>query len=74
MTTLRSRLRGRGTDTEDAIQTRLATALAEIEYARQANTCEYVIVNDDLDRAYVAFEKLAFGEDIESDAIPPLDD
>ncbi|KAG6381512.1 guanylate kinase [Boletus reticuloceps] len=74
MDTLRRRLRGRGTDDDEAIQRRLATALAEIEYARQPDTCDYVIVNDDLDRAYASFTKIAFGEDVESDVIPPLDD
>lgn len=74
MSTLRRRLRGRGTDKEDAIQRRLASAIAEIEYARQLGTCDYVVVNDDIDRAYASFKKVAFGEDIESDVIPPLDD
>ncbi|KAG9312878.1 guanylate kinase [Chiua virens] len=74
MATLRGRLRGRGTDSEDAIQKRLATSLAEIEYARESGTCDYVIVNGDLDRAYASFKKLALGEHIESDAIPSLDD
>lgn len=74
MSTLRRRLRGRGTDSEDAIQRRLATALAEIDFARQPGTCDYVIVNDNLDSAYASFKKLALGEEIESDFIPPLDD
>ncbi|KAN0088594.1 P-loop containing nucleoside triphosphate hydrolase protein [Tylopilus felleus] len=74
MSTLRRRLRGRGTDSEEAIQRRLATALAEIEYARQPGTCDYVIVNDDLDRAYASLKEVALGRDIDSDVIPPLDD
>lgn len=74
MSTLRHRLRGRGTDGEDAIQRRLATALAEIEFARQPGTCDYVVVNDDLDRAYASFKKVALGQDIDNDVIPPLDD
>ncbi|KAI9461435.1 guanylate kinase [Boletus coccyginus] len=74
MSTLRRRLRGRGTDGEEAIQRRLATARAEIEYARQPGTCDYVVVNDDLDRAYASFKKVALGQDVESEVIPPLDD
>ncbi|KAG8220848.1 P-loop containing nucleoside triphosphate hydrolase protein [Butyriboletus roseoflavus] len=74
MSTLRRRLRGRGTDGEDAIQRRLTTALAEIEFARQSDACDCVIVNDDLDRAYASFQQVALGQDIESDVIPPLDD
>ncbi|KAH0836562.1 P-loop containing nucleoside triphosphate hydrolase protein [Lanmaoa asiatica] len=74
LSTLRRRLCGRGTDGEEAIQRRLATALAEIEYARQPGTCDHVVVNDDLDRAYASFKKVALGEEIESDVIPPLND
>ena len=74
MSTLRQRLCGRGTDSEEAIQKRLATALVEIDFARQPGTCDYVIVNDDLDRAYTSFKKIALEEDVESDVMPPLDD
>lgn len=74
MAELRSRLRGRATDSEEAVQRRLDTALSEIEYARQPGTSDYVIVNDDLARAYASFKKVALGEVIQSDVIPPLDD
>lgn len=46
---LESRLRGRGTETNDKIEKRLAAAKHEIE---QAYTYDYTIVNDDLDAAY----------------------
>lgn len=45
---LEKRLRGRGTDREDRLQVRLATAKKEIE---QAEAYDHVVVNDDLDRA-----------------------
>lgn len=52
---------------------RLATALKEIEYAKEG-AHDFVIVNDDLDRAYGKFARIALGEPITSDALPPLDD
>ena len=48
METLESRLRGRGTDSEDSIQTRLANAVGEMEVSKDYDR---IIVNDDLDRA-----------------------
>lgn len=45
---LERRLRGRGTDAEDAILTRLEIAKTEIQKAEEY---DYIIVNDDLDKA-----------------------
>ena len=70
---LRERLQGRGTETEASTAKRLATALKEIEYAKEG-AHDLVIVNDDLDRAYELFRKVALGEQIDSDTLPPLDD
>ncbi|KAI0091768.1 guanylate kinase [Irpex rosettiformis] len=70
---LRSRLQGRGTETEASATKRLAIALKEIEYAKEG-AHDLVIVNDDIDRAYGLFRKVALGEEIESDKLPPLDD
>ncbi|TEB21790.1 guanylate kinase [Coprinellus micaceus] len=74
LSSLRARLTGRGTETEASVQKRLTTALKEIEYAKQPNVHDLVIVNDDLDRAYELFKKVALGEEIASDTLPPLDD
>ncbi|EIN06019.1 guanylate kinase [Punctularia strigosozonata HHB-11173 SS5] len=71
---LRSRLTGRGTDDEAAVAKRLATALKEIDYAKQPGVHDLVIVNDDLDRAYSLLEKVALGEQVDGDTLPPLDD
>ncbi|OAX35452.1 guanylate kinase [Rhizopogon vinicolor AM-OR11-026] len=72
---LSQRLRGRATDSEEAIQRRLATARREIEYARQPDIFDYVIINDDLDRAYHKFKNIANGEmDARGDQMPLLDD
>ena len=48
---LERRLRGRGTDSEEVIQLRLANAKKEIEFAKTKGKYEYTIVNDDLERA-----------------------
>ncbi|KAF8902955.1 guanylate kinase [Gymnopilus junonius] len=70
---LRARLQKRGTETEASVQKRLATALSEIQYAKEG-AHDLVIVNDDLDRAYELFKKVAQGEQITTDTLPPLDD
>lgn len=72
--TLRRRLQVRATDTESAIQKRLAIALNEIQYAKQPNIHDIVIVNDDLDRTYEQLRNVALGERIVGDTLPPLDD
>ncbi|TFK18057.1 guanylate kinase [Coprinopsis marcescibilis] len=74
LTALRSRLRGRGTETEAAVEKRLNAALKEVEYAKIPNVHDIVIVNDDLDRAYQLFKQVALGEVITGDTLPPLDD
>lgn len=52
---LERRLRSRGLDGEDAIRKRLINAAKEIE---QAEYFQYVIVNDDLDRATLELESV----------------
>jgi len=47
---LERRLRGRGTETEEAVQKRLAEARAELALAERYR---YTVINDDLDRAVV---------------------
>lgn len=74
MESLRSRLQRRGTETEASTQKRLATALSEVRFAKEPNVHDMVIINDDLDRAYNLFKKVALGEKITGDTLPPLDD
>jgi guanylate kinase len=74
MAELRARLRGRGTDDDSAIQKRLATCIKEVEYAKEPNVHDIVIINDDLDKTYESFKKVALGERIVGDVLPPLDD
>ncbi|KAI0726759.1 guanylate kinase [Fomitopsis betulina] len=73
LTALRQRLRGRGTESEASAAKRLAMALKEIQYAKEG-VHDYVIVNDDLERAYTLFKRVALGEEIPSDSLPPLVD
>ncbi|KAF2227268.1 P-loop containing nucleoside triphosphate hydrolase protein [Elsinoe ampelina] len=52
---LEQRLRGRGTDTEEAILERLKQAEKELEFAR-TGVHDKVVVNDDLETAWEEFE------------------
>ncbi|KIK09053.1 hypothetical protein K443DRAFT_672090 [Laccaria amethystina LaAM-08-1] len=74
MAVLRARLQNRGTETDAAVQKRLATALKEIQFAKEPNIPDLVIINDDLDRAYDLFKRVAQGEKVVGDALPPLND
>lgn len=49
---LESRLRGRGTETEESLGKRLAQAKNEMGFSRQPGAHDKIIVNDDLDRTY----------------------
>lgn len=58
MDALEQRLRGRGTENEDAIQTRLANAAAEIEAKDEPGLFDFVVINDDLDKTYLEMKDL----------------
>jgi guanylate kinase len=60
MEELERRLRGRGTDSDETIQKRLLGARSEIE--RGAASYDYVIINDDLDRAYTELRSVLAAE------------
>ena len=53
---LRERLVGRGTDTEEAIERRVAKAASEMEFAD--GKFDYVLINDDLQTAKAEAEKV----------------
>jgi guanylate kinase len=74
LTALRDRLQNRGTEVETAIQKRLSTALSEIQYAKEPNAHDLVIINDDLEKAYELFKRVALGEKISGNILPSLDD
>ncbi|GAB5593809.1 guanylate kinase [Umbelopsis nana] len=58
--TLEKRLRGRGTESEDAILRRLAASRQELEYAQQPNAYDRIIINDDLCKAYNELKNAIF--------------
>ncbi|KAI8138161.1 guanylate kinase [Fennellomyces sp. T-0311] len=57
---LEQRLRGRGTETEEAVQGRLAIAKGEIEYGETPGNSDRTIVNDDLESAYAQLKDAIF--------------
>lgn len=59
---LEQRLRGRGTDSEDAIKQRLAQATNELEFAKGEGVHDKIIVNDDLEKAWTEFEHFCVPE------------
>jgi guanylate kinase len=64
MTELQSRLHRRAEDTEAVIQTRLKNSRSEIEHWRDY---DYVIVNDDLGRAFNAIKSIIEAERLRHD-------
>lgn len=50
--TLEERLRGRGSEDEETLKTRLNTAKKEIAYAATNNVFDLTIINDELERSY----------------------
>lgn len=73
---LRERLEGRNTDTPEAITRRLKMAVHELHYARKPGSFDFVIVNDDLNRAYELLRKIVLdsAEAHEYDAVPAADE
>lgn len=57
LSSLKSRLRGRGTESEETLANRLAASTAEIEYARTKGAYDAVVVNDNLEQAYKDLRK-----------------
>ncbi len=68
---LESRLNGRGQDTAEVIAGRMAKAESEISHWREYN---YVIVNDDLDRAFDDLVTILRAERLKRDRQPDLAD
>lgn len=60
---LKKRLEGRGTETADSLQKRIAAASAEMEYAK-TGAHDKIIVNDDLEKAYKEFKEFIFAEPV----------
>jgi guanylate kinase len=71
MAELKARLTRRAEDTSETIDRRLANARAEIEHWQEY---DYVVVNDDLDRAYGAVRAIVAAERLRRDRRPGLFD
>ncbi|MEI2297468.1 guanylate kinase [Ensifer sp. MJa1] len=69
MTELQSRLHRRAEDSEEVIATRLANSRAEIEHWREY---DYIVLNDDLDRAFSAVRSIVEAERLRRDRRPGL--
>ncbi|KOS22636.1 Guanylate kinase [Escovopsis weberi] len=57
---LEARLRGRGTEKEESIATRMAQAANELEFAKTPGVHDIIIVNDDLEKAYQELEDFIY--------------
>lgn len=71
MAELKARLHRRAEDSEEVIQTRLENSREEIEHWREY---DYVVVNDDLDRAFSAVQAIVKAERLRRDRRPGLFD
>lgn len=69
MAELQSRLHRRAEDSEEVIATRLANSRAEIEHWREY---DYIVVNDDLDRAFSSVRAIVEAERLRRDRRPGL--
>ncbi|KAI8373445.1 guanylate kinase [Choanephora cucurbitarum] len=57
---LEQRLRGRGTEKEEAVLARLAAAKKELEYGSTPGAYDHIVINDDLETAYGQLKKAIF--------------
>jgi guanylate kinase len=69
MTELKARLKRRAEDSDQTIETRLKNARLEIEHWREY---DYVVVNDDLDRAFASVRAIVAAERLRRDRRPGL--
>ncbi|MGF6172187.1 guanylate kinase [Ensifer sp. 4252] len=69
MAELQSRLHRRAEDSEEVIATRLANSRSEIEHWREY---DYIVLNDDLDRAFSAVRAIVEAERLRRDRRPGL--
>ena len=57
---LESRLRGRGTESEESVQKRLKQAKIELDASKIVGFHDKIIVNDDLETAYNELKEFVF--------------
>lgn len=61
MEILEKRLRDRGTETEEAIQRRTANAQKEVTYGLASGNFDDIVINDDLDKAFLHLQLILEG-------------
>lgn len=66
---LKRRLSGRGTETDESMQSRLNIALKEIDYAK-TGAFDFTVINDDVDRAYGVLKGIIAEGKREGDVFP----
>jgi guanylate kinase len=59
---LEQRLRGRGTEKEEAVLARLEASKAEMAYAEEPSAYDHIIINDNLETAYKELLSAIFGQ------------
>ncbi|KAI9255218.1 guanylate kinase [Phascolomyces articulosus] len=57
---LEQRLRGRGTETEEAVTARLEASQRELEYGDTPGAYDRIVINDDLESAYKSLKSAIF--------------
>ena len=62
MDVLIERLKSRGTESEESLKKRIASAQESMDYADQKGSYDHIVVNDDLDIAYEYFKGLLIGD------------
>ena len=62
MDVLIKRLKSRGTESEESLKKRIASAQESMDYADQKGSYDHIVVNDDLDIAYEYFKGLLIGD------------
>ncbi|GAA5835680.1 hypothetical protein JCM11251_002996 [Rhodosporidiobolus azoricus] len=73
LSSLKTRLTGRGTESAESMSARLAAAVGELEYAK-SGAFDVVVVNDDLERAYkVLRDVIVEGKTEAADRLPDFD-
>lgn len=71
LSSLRTRLSGRGTETDSSLSARLAAAVGELEYAKEKGAFDVIVVNDEVERAYgVLREVIVDGKTDGGDRLP----
>ncbi|GAA5959593.1 hypothetical protein JCM3765_007209 [Sporobolomyces pararoseus] len=70
---LKTRLTGRGTETESSMNSRLQAAIGELQYAKEKGSFDLVVVNDDLERAYQVLKRVIVEGKREGDVLPDFD-